>query len=132
MQASRWLPIRVIGSSIKFDRVGTCLVLLALAIQAFVVQIHVHFAEDPALAVLASGRDTAASFNSLFSLPTGGDVDQCPICQAQVGGGRLDAIQPAVLALPTAAVASAIAIEALSIAFAVLSHSWQGRAPPRL
>ena len=132
MQASRWLPIRVLGSSIKFDRVGTCLVLLALAIQAFVVQIHVHFAEDPALAVLASGRDTAASFNSLFSLPTGGDVDQCPICQAQMGSGRLDEIQPAVLALPIAAVGSAIAIEALSTSFAVLSHSWQGRAPPRL
>jgi hypothetical protein len=109
------------------------LAFLAIAIQSFVVQthIHVHFDWD-ALASIAHGLTldrTAASEPA--QLPSSSDVN-CPVCQQQAANGHAALFDAAQLAPANFAVLFVHVAEALSASFVIVSHSWQGRAPPAL
>jgi len=117
--------------------------LLALAIQSFVVQAHIHLPQGgiqtaslaaPAKNVatqsilLAAGR-TAATPGDKY--PIGGDPPSCPLCQAVAHSGQFLQSTAALAAIPSSvSVHFIIFSEALPSFFAV-SHSWQGRAPPQ-
>jgi hypothetical protein len=127
--ALRWIPVQARRPFVGGRSLAAYLALLAIAIQAFVVQTHMHFDWGRSTTSLASILAAPQSVYDPSTLPSG-DVDHCLICQAQVSGGRLDTISQADLIVLPTSVAAALSIEALCAAFVISSHSWQGRAPP--
>lgn len=103
------------------------LALAAIVIQAFVVQVHVHFNVDLRASLVT---EAAPSLFDSQALSTGGDADNCLICHEQMSGGRALAIDAAHLLPPNAAIFVALYAEALSAAYGIISHSWHGRGPP--
>ena len=111
--------------------------LLALAIQLFVVQTHIH--SEPAPASLAATQtanpgdialDAASAPEQPGQLPAKDNSSDCPLCQAFAHSGTL--LHPA--ALPGWAPAFSVD-RAFHAGVAIqpdfhLSHSWFGRAPP--
>jgi hypothetical protein len=107
------------------------LAILALVIQAFVVQPHIHFDLDwSSLASLARGLAPTASVSDLADLQSGDDPDHCAICHEQMGGGRTVVLDGVHLLPPNAAIFIAVYAEALSAAYGIISHDWLGRGPP--
>ncbi|HWU25615.1 MAG TPA: hypothetical protein VN154_04365 [Rhizomicrobium sp.] len=99
-------------------------VLLAFALQSYVVQTHVHFAHyaaRPAAAAQKSGHGKA---------PANDEPANCPLCQEFVHTGQFIAPTAQALLPPTLAI-STIALVDLAFAFIhAPSHDWRGRAPP--
>jgi Protein of unknown function (DUF2946) len=108
------------------------IVLLAFVIQSFATQTHIHplpsVSADAALKVVASG---AASHHGNNNSPADDNPDNCPLCQLFYSGQYI-APSSLVFFLPM------VAISTIEIALGVMphydavSHSWRGRAPPRL
>jgi len=118
------------------------LALLAVALQSFVVQTHIHmgqgsgiqtisiitaaknlgaFSAPPATADAASPRD---------KYPITEDPSNCPLCQEIAHSGQFLHSAAALAALPASvSVHFIIFSEALPSFFAV-SHNWHSRAPP--
>ncbi len=100
--------------------------LLAVFLQAFVVQTHVHTPvaplsiafEQPAAAHDDAAHVTAPSEHQLI----------CAICQALAASAM--AILPGAAVALVADQTNAIAVVALSLAPRITSYSWQSRAPP--
>lgn len=101
--------------------------LLAIFLQAFVVQTHVH----------VSGATYTASYAQLsggghglsIDVSTGGDHQvACVICQAMATAGT--ALMPNAAIVAATVQSNADAVLALAQAPRVHSHSWQSRAPP--
>jgi hypothetical protein len=99
--------------------------LLALIVQAFATQTHIH----------GQFPDTAASQANHApghgKLPLNDDPARCPICQEIVHAGQF--VAPAwlspfllILAISTIEIANV-----LMPRFDAVSHSWRGRGPPR-
>ncbi|HXZ68354.1 MAG TPA: hypothetical protein VEH07_07185 [Alphaproteobacteria bacterium] len=105
--------------------------LFAIFVQAFVVQIHVHFDADTSIAAAHAQNALPGVFDP-SALMAGNDVDHCLICHEQMSGGRALAIDAAHLLPPNAAIFVALYADALSAAYGIISHSWQGRGPPRI
>ena len=121
------------GPRSKLSRVKAWAALFAAFIQAFVIQTHIHF--DLNWNVSASVAHATNAVPSLFdslALSTGTDADHCLICHEQMSGGRSLAIDAAHLLPPNAAIFVALYAEALSASYGIISHSWQGRGPPRV
>jgi len=116
--------------------------LLALAVQSFVVQTHIHrLIVNPAASIqilpdgkqsVAAGQQKQAPARSAPAdrYPIDGDPANCPICQEIAHAG-------AVLQSTTISIALAISTCAPIVLFAettffsvVVSHGWRGRAPP--
>jgi hypothetical protein len=100
--------------------------LLAIALQAFAVQAHVHaFGVGHAASVFARSANDAAAHVSV----SGEAQRACAICQARASSGRM--LLPADASI---ARAESVAIQqpALVIPFVAVSfsHSWRSRAPP--
>ncbi|MFZ1990637.1 MAG: hypothetical protein WAW96_12795, partial [Alphaproteobacteria bacterium] len=109
------------------------LALFAVLIQAFAVQTHIHFDADwNASASLVHAINLAPNLFDSSALSTESDADHCLICHEQMSGGRALAIDAAHLLPPNAAIFVALYAEALSAAYGIISHSWQGRGPPRV
>ena len=102
------------------------LAMLAVFLQAFVVQTHVHAPvaplsiafEQPAAAHDDAAHVTAPSEHQLI----------CAICQALAASAM--AILPGAAVALVADQTNAIAVVALSLAPRITSYSWQSRAPP--
>jgi hypothetical protein len=100
--------------------------LLAVFLQAFVVQTHVHTPvaplsiafEQPAAAHDDAAHVTAPSEHQLI----------CAMCQALAASGT--AMLPGAMVALVATQTNAIAVLALSLAPRITSYSWQSRAPP--
>ena len=111
--------------------------LFAFAQQSFVTQTHVHFAAGSfGTATIAQGHSAKIQVADRQpkpdKFPARDDPANCPICQEIAATGHC--VMPAAIApaLPAQDYwAAALALTAPAIASAV-SHSWQGRAPPRL
>lgn len=115
------------------------LAFLALAIQLFVVQTHIHIDQVAPGAVAAIPIDGANAPGGVIRglgdshdrSPIKDDSSNCPLCQAFSHSGQFVQSAQVLLSLP-AFVSSPFAIfsEALP-SRSLLSHSWQGRAPPQ-
>ena len=115
--------------------------LLALAIQAFVIQTHVHLhADELALArvdrlpakVVNSGANLArADYSSSETSPAKDDPDDCPLCHALAMTGN--ALTPELAPTVALKLVSFVIETPLDTGFhiAVISHSWLSRGPPR-
>jgi hypothetical protein len=109
------------------------LALFAILIQAFVVQTHVHTDVDwNALADASHGVGLSQQVSDPSGLPSKTATDHCTICHQQLSGGRSVVLDAATLLPPNAAIFAAFVAEALSSGFGVVSHNWNGRAPPAL
>ena len=115
--------------------------ILALAIQAFVVQTHVHLHTDQ-LAFGRAGNVQVATFESQARslrssegksrpIPADDDRDHCALCQALAVIGNALAPDAPSLAMP--AEISFVIVLPLDDSFhvATLSHDWLSRGPPR-
>ena len=102
--------------------------LLALAIQSFAVQPHLHFTRL-SLAAMSVAADVASTGRPKGKPSPGGDSANCPLCQTAARAG--DAVLPAAIVIfgPVATPAHASSAIILTRA-TLLSHSWRGRAPP--
>jgi len=107
------------------------LTLAAFTLQGYIVQTHIHGSPHVAAGANAAiGKAGNADPHDKY--PANDDPANCPICQEILHTGAF--IAPAAIALlpPTLAV-SAIAIATRELPFiAAVSHSWHGRAPPRI
>ena len=120
------------------------LCFLALAVQGFVVQTHIHLPQAAGKAQTVSLITLAAAVVSDASgkmrdpapgaprdkYPIDEDPSNCPLCQEIAHSGQFIQSAAILAVLPrTVKVHSIVFEEALPSFFAV-SHVWQGRAPP--
>jgi hypothetical protein len=102
--------------------------LLAFAVQGFLVQTHIHqqglFPAD-----IAAKADHSSPRHDNY--PANDDPASCPLCKELLYSGQYVAPMWAVFFLPTLAVSVIeTALPAVSHSDTV-SHSWSSRAPPR-
>lgn len=115
--------------------------VLALFIQSFVVQTHIHIpqatgkAQTLSLITLAAAAvdrleiDNANGPRDRF--PITGDPTNCPLCQEVTHSGQFVGSTAALAALPvTVNVSFIVFADAEPYIFAA-SHTWRGRAPPQ-
>jgi hypothetical protein len=107
--------------------------LLAFALQSYAVQTHIHERLDlPAIAKANGNISIDGAHAKKPAAPSKRDApDDCPLCQLLYGGQNV-APDALVSFLP---LVSVLAIEIKLAAlphFDAVSHSWRGRAPPRL
>lgn len=119
------------------------LALLAIALQSFVVQTHIHIRQSSggiqtmSIVTIAKsiGAFTGPSITGDASTPRDKypiteDPSNCPLCQEFAHSGQFVQSAAALAALPASvSVHFIIFSEALPSFFAV-SHNWHGRAPP--
>jgi len=103
-------------------------VLVAFALQTYIVQTHIHFA-PAALSQLAGGHE-AVPQGSHDKYPANDDPANCPICQEILHSGQYLTPSAAALLLPTLAVSTIAMVDKALPHLSAPSHSWRGRAPP--
>jgi hypothetical protein len=121
------------------------LALLALAVQSFVVQTHIHIPQTTgraqtvsivALAHSILANDVGSSAQSAQPAPRDRfpiteDPTNCPLCQEVAHSGQFVASAAALASVPvTATVRFIVFAEVAPYVFAA-SHTWRGRAPPQ-
>jgi hypothetical protein len=117
--------------------------LLALAVQSFVVQTHIHIpqgagrAQTVSLVTLAatavsdaSGIKADAPFVPRDKYPITEDPSNCPLCQEVAHFGQFLHSAAVLLTLPFAVTVNFIIFDEALPSFFAVSHIWQGRAPP--
>jgi hypothetical protein len=118
--------------------------LLALAVQSFIVQTHVHAPGAVAPRTAISESSGAATFVAVAladdpaPAPVPGkpripiDEDQnCPLCQQFHGAGQFFAPSAALFALPSFANVRIVPLDIAALPQHQPSHNWRGRAPPQ-
>ena len=99
--------------------------LLAVLLQAFVVQTHVHAFGPPA----ATQQSAAAGAADTAHVAAAHDQGACVFCETLAGSGRATLTQSAVAITADRAVHDGAARVVQPAARAV-SHAWRSRAPP--
>jgi hypothetical protein len=104
------------------------------------MQTHVHigtvavtagFLED--LKITLAGQPGAAKGTQPRDhFPANDDPANCPICQEIMHAGQFVTPQAVALLLPTESVSFVPIRLAIPVFTEAVSHSWQGRAPPRI
>ncbi len=102
--------------------------LLAFLLQSYATQTHIHF-QDDAPAASASTLDTGAAHTK--NTPVNDNPDNCPLCQL-LYGGQYVAPSTLIFFLPLAAVSTIEIVQGVMPHYDAVSHSWRGRAPPRI
>jgi hypothetical protein len=119
------------------------LALLAIALQSFVVQTHIHMPQRSGgiqtvsiatvarhAAAIAATPAASKEATPRDKYPINEDPSNCPLCQEIAHSGQFVQSAAALAAIPASvSVHFIIFSEALPSFFAV-SHSWHGRAPP--
>ena len=119
------------------------LALLAVALQSFVVQTHIHIGQGSGgiqtMSIATAARHIAAvdpvaaasqAATPRDKYPINEDPSNCPLCQEFAHSGPFVQSTAVLIALaPCVTVAFILFSEALPSFFAV-SHNWRGRAPP--
>jgi hypothetical protein len=101
------------------------LMVLALVVQGYTLQTHIHKQIGSATVTLDTGGSTGHD-----KMPVNDDPARCPTCQQILHAGQF--VAPAWL-LPFLIVASVSTIEITTAAlpqYDAVSHSWRGRGPP--
>lgn len=102
--------------------------LLAVFLQAFVVQTHVHVVPAPVAAIELAGATTHAASERAS---TARDAPaMCAICQTMAASGTALLGQAPTLLINTPRAEQPR--ETPQVALRITSHSWQSRAPPTL
>jgi len=118
--------------------------LLALAVQSFVVQTHIHIpqgagkAQSVSLVTLAASVVSDAAGNALAKAPAAPrdrypineDPSNCPLCQEIAHSGQFVQSAALLAVLPFAANVHFIVFNEALPSFFAISHIWRGRAPP--
>lgn len=100
--------------------------LLAVFLQAFIVQTHVHVVPAPVAAIELAGATTHAA--SARASTARDAPAMCAICQTMAASGTALLDQASTLLINTPREEQPR--EAPQVALQITSHSWQGRAPP--
>ena len=105
----------------------TGFMLLAFLLQSFATQTHIHFLPDASAATKIIAADTPVKKNT----PSNDNPDNCPLCQLLYGGQY---VAPAnlIFFLPMVAVSTIEIALGVTPHYDAVSHSWRGRAPPRI
>jgi hypothetical protein len=101
----------------------TLFALLAFALQGYVTQTHIHLTHAMSVTLGVPAEHE--------KYPSKDDPSNCPLCQEILHAGAFVTPSAAALLLPTFTVSTIALVIDTPIAITVLSHSWQGRAPPR-
>jgi len=124
--------------------------LLALAVQSFVVQTHIHIpqaagrSQSVSLITLAAAAvtdrivavstgavsDSSSSAVPRDKYPINEDPSNCPLCQEISHSGQFVQSAALVAALPFSINVHFIVFDEALPSFFAVSHIWQGRAPP--
>ena len=114
--------------------------LLAVALQTFVVQTHIHV-KQPAVQAEASGLITlAAAWGSDFvsdqagapvdNYPINRDPANCPLCKELTHSGQYVSSASVLATLPFPVTVNFIVFREIAPTLFAASHTWRGRAPP--
>jgi hypothetical protein len=109
--------------------------LLAIAVQAFVVQTHVHFISQYGWTPPVHGAAepaTASIGDDELGLTQQEALAACPVCQAQATGGRADLSIGPLLPVLAERIPALIVAQAFVRELGAVSHIWRSRAPPIL
>ena len=113
------------------------LALLALAVQSFVVQTHIHIPQVGGKAQTVSLITVAASVvhdqaptAPRDKYPITEDPSNCPLCQELTHSGQFVQSAAAVAILPPYVNIHFIDFDEALPSFIAVSHVWHGRAPP--
>jgi len=119
------------------------LALLAVALQSFVVQTHIHMVQGSGgiqtMSIVTAARHIAAvaavpvasqAATPRDKYPINEDPSNCPLCQEIAHSGPFVQSAAPLLALPSSVAAHFILFSEALPSFFAVSHSWQGRAPP--
>ena len=107
--------------------------VLAIAIQCFVVQTHVHGAANwtaanlQAIAAAEPGDNSRGAPASPLNHDSGGD---CYLCQSAVAGTAVLSSLPTLPSIQLNFIAVGAAIVRAAPLLALRSHTWRSRAPP--
>jgi hypothetical protein len=113
--------------------VFTAAAFLAVAIQCFIIQTHVHSLSAERTQRIAShesGADTLFKPGLPGKYDPSADTGNCPLCVEILSAGHFLAPAAIAFALPDFA-SIAIVASAAAQNTPAASHAWQGRAPPR-
>ena len=118
--------------------------LLAMAVQSFIVQTHIHapgavapravISESSAAATLVAVALPAESVPAPVPGPPPIPIDEdqnCPLCQQFHGAGQFFAPSAALFALPSFANVRIVPLDIAAVPEHQPSHNWRGRAPPQ-
>lgn len=105
----------------------TLVAFVAVFLQAFVVQTHIHVPLAPVVAAVTGQSDDGSAPAAHASVSNHHQL-MCEFCQALAAGGVATLTTGAIL--HTAYRTNAATNIALALAPSSLSHSWQSRAPP--
>ncbi len=122
------------------------LALLAVTIQALVVQTHIHIPQGADRPQTVSVTTLAQTFVSGASVqtaddranaprdkyPINEDPSNCPLCQEVAHSGQFVHSVAALAALPAFVNVHFVVVSEVLPSFFSVSHSWRGRAPPRI
>ena len=103
--------------------------LFAFTTQAYLVQTHIHLpTTDRAVVDLLDGPVSPANHGKA---PAKDDSANCPLCQQSAMAGQFLTPAAAAVLLPSSAYSVIVVAAPASTLFAVVSHIWRGRGPPR-
>jgi hypothetical protein len=116
--------------------------LLAVALQSFVVQTHIHV-QQPAVRAHALGLITLAAASVADSevasgqagapvdnYPINRDPANCPLCKELTHSGQYVSSASVLATLPFPATVNFIVFREIAPTLFAASHTWRGRAPP--
>ena len=116
------------------------LALVALSVQSFVVQAHIHRAAGIAATSLATVANGATSLPAALALgktqtprdkyPVNEDPSNCPLCQEFAHSGQFVHSASVLATLPFPVTVSFVVFREIAPALFASSHNWRGRAPP--
>lgn len=110
-----------------WQRLVVALTLVAFAVAGYATQTHIH--PLPAASHVAGQTSPNKAPNKA---PDRDDPAHCPFCQEYVIAGACITPAPIVLPLPIFAWIQTVVVAREVWSLVRFSHSWQGRAPPRI
>jgi hypothetical protein len=132
-----------VGLSIRLPHLFVAVLgLLAVALQSFVVQTHIHV-QQPAfhtqavsLITLAAASITSSELASgqagtpVDNYPLNRDPANCPLCKELTHSGQYVSSASVLATLPFPVTVNVIVFREIAPSLFAASHTWRGRAPP--
>jgi hypothetical protein len=130
-------------ATVRFSQLLVAVIgFVAVALQSFVVQTHIHVPQGAAriqpvsfITVLAA----SAGIGDVSTAQTGAPADQypvnrdpanCPLCKELTHSGQYISSASVLAALPFAVSVNFIVFREIAPSLFAASHNWRGRAPP--
>jgi hypothetical protein len=111
---------------------------LAVFIQAFVVQTHIHIPPQSVSAAYETAKAVTAKITAHAAAPVAPrdkypineDPSNCPLCQEFAHSGQFVHSVAVLASLPFSVTVSIIVFRDIAPRIFAVSHAWRGRAPP--